>query len=72
MSSTYTKSQLLEMNANRTLGFNWIQNISNISADEKAKIFPTGDAGMSGRYYIALPANTVMTPEIIEKYNIWF
>ena len=68
---TYTKTQLLEMNTNRTLGFNWIRNINDIAENAEAKIYPTGDAGWSGRYYVALPATTELTQEIILKYNIW-
>jgi hypothetical protein len=72
MESTYSKSKLLEMNSNRTLGFNWIMNIENIKDNELAKLYPTGNAGVSsGRLYVALPANKVITKELIEKYNIW-
>jgi len=51
---------------------NWILNISNIRDDELAKIYPTGNAGLSsGRFYVALPATTILTPAIIKQYNIW-
>ena len=69
--STHTKARLLEMNSDRTLGFNWIKNIDNIKDDELAKIYPTGDAGWFGRIYIVFPANKVLTSEEITRYNIW-
>ena len=70
--ATHTKARLLEMNSDRTLGFNWILNINNIGNNELAKIYPTGDASMSaGRIYIAFPATKILTPEEIRKYNIW-
>jgi len=72
MESTYSKSKLLEMNSNRTFGFNWITNIENIKDNELAKLYPTGNASVSsGRLYVALPANKLITKELIEKYNIW-
>ena len=64
----YSKAQLLEMNAG-PLGRNWIINIENIQ--DYAKIYPTGDASLCGRIYIALPADLKLTEEIIRKYNIW-
>ena len=64
----YSKAQLLEMNAG-PLGRNWIINIQNIQGN--AKIYPTGDASLTGRIYVALPADLELTDEIIEKYNIW-
>jgi hypothetical protein len=70
--STYTKIQLQEMNTSRTMGFNWIKNIENINDSIGGKLYPTGDAGiMSGRIYVALPANITVTPQIKTKYNIW-
>ena len=70
--SVYTKTQLQEMNSSTTMGFNWIKNIDSINDAIGGKIYPTGDAGlMSGRIYIALPANIVLTSEIKNKYNIW-
>ena len=72
MSTTYTKSRLIEMNSDRTLGFNWIKNIDNIGDTMLAKIYPTGDAGMmTGRIYMAFPANYVLTTDDIKKYNLW-
>jgi hypothetical protein len=70
--ATHTKMELLAMNSDRVLGFNWIKNIANIKDNEQARLYPTGDAGfMSGRIYIALPATMTLTNDIIQKYNIW-
>lgn len=63
----FSKAQLLKMN-NGPLGSNWIINIKNIQ--DNANIYPTGDASLSGRIYIALPADLKLTEELIEKYNI--
>ena len=64
----YSKAQLIKMNSS-PLGINWIRNIENIQ--DNAKIYPTGDASLTGRIYIALPADLELTEEIIKKYNIW-
>lgn len=64
----FSKAQLLEMNSG-PLGRNWIINIENIQ--DTAKIYPTGDASLSGRIYVALPADLKLTEDIIRKYNIW-
>jgi hypothetical protein len=70
--SSFTKAQLLVMNSSPQLGFNWIKNIENISSTEKAKIYPTGDAGLaSGRIYIALPECKELTNEMKSQYNIF-
>jgi hypothetical protein len=65
---SYSKAQLLDMNSHIKYGFNWIKNIENIN--DTAYLFSTGDIAVSGRIYIALPENTVITPEIKKKYNI--
>jgi hypothetical protein len=68
----YTKARLIEMNMNPNLGRNWISNIANIDENEPAKLYPTGNASLSGgRIYIALPASLKITKEIELKYNIW-
>jgi hypothetical protein len=70
--STYTKAKLVEMNSDKTYGFNWILNLQNINNNQLAKLFPTGNANFqAGKLYVALPANTVITKELIAKYNIW-
>ena len=64
----YSKAQLIKMN-HSPLGINWILNIENIQ--DNAKIYPTGDASLTGRIYVALNADVQLTEEIIKKYNIW-
>jgi hypothetical protein len=49
------------------LGRNWIINIENIQ--DNANIYPTGDASLYGRIYVALSGE--LTEELIIKYNIW-
>ena len=63
----YSKARLLEMNASPIFGYNWIINIQNIQ--DYANIYPTGDASLRGRVYVALSGE--LTEELIEKYNIW-
>ena len=62
----FSKAQLLEMN-DGPLGRNWIINIENIQ--DNANIYPTGDASLYGRIYVALSGE--LTEELIRKYNIW-
>jgi len=61
----YSKAELIEMNRG-PLGHNWILNIENIQ--DYANIYPTGNASLYGRIYVAL---VELTEELIEKYNIW-
>lgn len=67
----YTKTQLKKMNSDPTVGINWIKNIETIKENEKAKIYATGDCSLSGRFYIALPATTQLTPSLRTKYNLF-
>lgn len=66
----FTKTELLEMNKTPT----WNQciiKIDNLADTQLAKLYPTGNAGLCGRIYIALPADLVLTYKIKEQYNIW-
>ena len=68
---SYTKNQVIELNNDTKYGFNWIKNIDKINNNhEMVNIHPTGDILSSGRIYIALPSNIVLTTEIKKKYNI--
>ena len=67
----YTKTQLKKMNSDPTLGINWIKNIETIKENEEAKIYATGNCSLSGRFYIALPATTQLTPSLRTKYNLF-
>jgi len=67
----YTKQQLLNMNMNRAYGFNWILNLDTIAETEEAILYPTEQVGLhSGRLYVALPANMVITELIIKQYKL--
>jgi hypothetical protein len=67
--NTYSYLELNQMNYNNKYGSGWITNNTN---DNVPKVlYPTGDATLtSGRKYVALPAKTIITQEIREKYNI--
>ena len=71
MPTLYTKSQLKKMNSDPTLGINWIKNIETIKENEEAKIYATMNCSLSGRFYIALPATTQLTPSLRTKYNLF-
>jgi hypothetical protein len=68
-SPTYTKAQLLQMNSS-TLGVNWISKINTIKEGSLAKIYPTWEAGLAGRIYIALPATLIVNANNKNLYNI--
>ena len=67
----FSKSKLQSMNYNSKYGSNWITNLNNINNNQGVKIYATGDYELSsGRVYIALPANKVLTYTEKKKYNI--
>jgi hypothetical protein len=69
-STVFTKTQLREMN-NSHLGHNWIKNIENITHNQRAKIYPTWEAGIStGRIYVALPVELAISEEAKNQWNI--
>jgi hypothetical protein len=67
---SYTKAEVIELNNDTKYGINWIKNIDKINNHEIVNIYATGDILLSGRIYIALPSNVVLTNEIKKKYNI--
>lgn len=70
---SFSKQQLLNLNNDPKYGNNWISNINdniNNNYDNKYKLYATGDSGLNGRKYIALPENTVITNDIIKKFNL--
>ena len=67
---SYTKAQLIELNNDTKYGTNWIKNIDKINNNEMVNIHATGDILLSGRIYIALPSNIVLTSELKKKYNL--
>ena len=66
----HSKAELINMNNNPKIGINWIKNIENIGDNKTANIYPTWDAGLSGRMYIALPADLIITWKEKETYNL--
>lgn len=68
---SYTKAQVIELNNDSKYGYtDWIKNIDKINNNEMVNIHATGDILLSGRIYIALPSNIVLTSDIKKKYNI--
>ena len=67
---SYTKAQVIELNNDSKYGTNWIKNINKINNNEMVNIHPTGEILSSGRIYIALPSNIVLTSDIKKKYNL--
>ena len=67
---SYTKAQVIELNNDSKYGFNWIKNIDKINDHELVNIHPTGEILSSGRIYIALHSNIVLTSELKKKYNL--
>ena len=67
---SYTKAQVIELNNDSKYGFNWIKNIDKINNNELVNIHPTGEILSSGRIYIALLSNIVLTSELKKKYNL--
>jgi hypothetical protein len=67
----FSKTELLRKNSDPKYGYGWIQNLENVSDKEQLRIYPTEDSTLvSGRKYIAFPANRVLTKAEIAKYNI--
>ena len=68
---TYSKNDLLSMNVDSRYGSHWIRNLANINHSQELRLYPTGDANVSsGRKYIALPANKVLTADEKRAHNI--
>ncbi len=72
---SFSKQQLLNLNDDPKYGNNWISNINdNININnnyyDKYKLYPTEDSNLSGRKYVALPENMVITNDIIKKFNL--
>lgn len=66
--TSYNKFEIEQLNYK--YGGNWISN-NNDKLKLKLKLWATGDATLSsGRIYIALPADKILTPQEKLKYNI--
>jgi ActR/RegA family two-component response regulator len=67
----FYKYQLVRLNSNPKYGYNWISNLENMRSNEKIKLYPTGyNSSTTGRVYIALPADKILSKEDIITYNI--
>jgi hypothetical protein len=65
----YTQSSL--QNLNIQYGPGWITNIRSTSYKEKYTLYPTGNYSVdTGRDYVAIPTNKILTPEDKRKLNI--
>lgn len=69
----FTKSQLINMNNNKNLSSTpWIKNIDKIDNNKVYKIYATSNASLSsGREYIALPADKILTEKDCFDYKIF-
>ena len=68
---TYSKKELQKMNFNKIYGSQWIKNIYILNDAETYCIYATGGCDLvSGRMYIALPSNKMITIEDKKKYNL--
>jgi hypothetical protein len=67
----YSKSKLENMNYDRKYGSNWITNVNKIDDNQRYKLYATNDATISsGRKYVALPANKILSEGDYQKYNL--
>ena len=69
----FTKRQLTDMNYDKKYSsFGWIKNIENNNDDNKLfKLYATNKSSLSsGREYIALPSDKILTANDYLKYNI--
>ena len=73
----FSKSQLLNMNYDKKYSSSpWIKNadfnnLDNLDNNKLYKLYATKNASLSsGREYIALPADKILTFRDISKYNI--
>ena len=49
----------------------WIKNINEINDDKLFKLYATNYSSLSGREYIALPSDKILTDNDYFKYNIF-
>lgn len=68
----FTKNKLLTMNYDSKYSSSgWIKNINDINSDKLYKLYATKDSSLSsGRKYIALPSDKILTNNDYLKYNI--
>ena len=69
----FTKEEITILNSNYPWNYsiNTSQIKDNANKNDKFCLYPTGNASItSGREYISLPANKVLTPQDKIKYNL--
>ena len=68
----FTKSQINNMNYDMKYSSSpWITVVKDKNTTDLYKLYPTNNISISsGREYIALPANTVLSDSDFSKYNI--
>jgi hypothetical protein len=68
----FTKSQLNAMNYNRQYSSSrWINTDNSLDDNKLYKLYATGNATLaSGREYIALPSDKILSDNDYVKYNI--
>jgi hypothetical protein len=68
----FSKGQLLNMNNDKKYSSSgWIKNINDIDDKKLFNLYATKNASLSsGRQYIALPSNMILTANDYLKYNI--
>jgi hypothetical protein len=68
----FTKTQLFDMNYDKKYSsFGWIKNIEKTCDDNKLfKLYATNKSSLSGREYIALPSDKILTASDYLKYDI--
>lgn len=66
---SYSGSSVYFMNTNDVWSYS-IQNASQLDSKQSYRLHATGYADLSGRKYVALPKNMVLTPEIKKQYNL--
>lgn len=71
MERTFSKAQLVTMNKDPMYGCNWILNIQNIGEQQKAILYPTGNASTNGKFYVAIPSTNVLTQSDKQKWNMF-
>ena len=68
---TFDKSQLQTMNLDPLFGGSWIKNTNNLNNNQEYILHATGDADLSGRKYVAVPVNKIITDAEKKELNIW-
>ena len=69
---SYTKNSISKLNSTKTWNSCIINTseIKNYNHTTKFTLYPTGEADLSGRKYVALPNTLKITPNIKTKYNL--